>query len=86
MGSKVKQTIIQIAPYFPPHAGGLENVVREISTQLVKDGYAVEVVTARLPAQACHGVSGNVVSGPCADFIGPNLSALEGHFNAVIEI
>jgi len=47
-----KPTIVQLAPYYPPHTGGLENVARAISRQLAADGFDVRVITARLPRSA----------------------------------
>lgn len=38
--------IIQIAPYYPPHLGGMENCVRGISEKLAKKGHLVEVFTS----------------------------------------
>jgi len=38
--------IIQITAYYPPHLGGLENVVREISERLADKGNQVEVITS----------------------------------------
>ncbi|MHB1377557.1 MAG: glycosyltransferase family 4 protein [Candidatus Humimicrobiaceae bacterium] len=38
--------IIQITPYYPPHTGGIENVVKEISESLAKRGHQVEVFTS----------------------------------------
>lgn len=38
--------IIQITPFFPPHLGGMENVVKEISENLAKKGHQVTVFTS----------------------------------------
>lgn len=38
--------IIQISSYFPPHLGGQQNVVKEISERLAKKGHQVEVFTS----------------------------------------
>ncbi len=43
-----KPSIIQITPYYPPHTGGMENVVRELSGQLTKDGFSVSVYTSAI--------------------------------------
>ena len=40
--------IIQITSYYPPHLGGMENVIREISESLVKKGHQVEVFTSNI--------------------------------------
>ncbi|HZY70099.1 MAG TPA: glycosyltransferase family 4 protein [Thermoplasmata archaeon] len=45
--------IVQVAPFFHPHAGGVESHVRAISAELVRQGHDVTVVTSahdrRLP-------------------------------------
>jgi glycosyltransferase involved in cell wall biosynthesis len=41
-----KYNVFQIAPYYPPHLGGLENVVKNISEIIVKQGHNVTVVTS----------------------------------------
>ena len=41
--------ILQVAPYFPPHVGGLEKCVYKISEQLVRKGHKVVVYTANFP-------------------------------------
>jgi glycosyltransferase involved in cell wall biosynthesis len=38
--------IVQIAPYYPPHLGGMENTARKISEHLAKKGHKVEVFTS----------------------------------------
>lgn len=38
--------IIQITPFYPPHLGGMENVVKEISENLAKKGHKVTVFTS----------------------------------------
>jgi 1,2-diacylglycerol 3-alpha-glucosyltransferase len=47
--------IVQVTPYFAPHAGGVESHVRLISRELVRRGHDVTVLTSRfdpsLPAQ-----------------------------------
>lgn len=40
--------IAQITPYFPPHVGGVENCVKEISERLSKKGHNVFVVTSNI--------------------------------------
>jgi glycosyltransferase involved in cell wall biosynthesis len=46
MGSKKVKDIIQVSAYYPPHLGGQEYVVRDLSRQLVEAGYRVQVVTS----------------------------------------
>lgn len=46
MNNKLK--IIQITGYYPPHLGGLEMVVKEISERLAKKGNLVEVFTSNI--------------------------------------
>ena len=38
--------IVQIVPYYPPHLGGMENVVKEMSENLAKRGHQVKVFTS----------------------------------------
>jgi len=45
-----KNLIVQIAAYYPPHIGGLEVVVREISKELAQKGYPVRVLTSTVGA------------------------------------
>lgn len=39
--------IVQVAPFFYPHTGGVESHVRAISRELVRQGHAVTVLTSR---------------------------------------
>jgi len=39
-------TIIQVASYYPPHLGGMENVAAQIAEVFVDKGYAVSVYTS----------------------------------------
>lgn len=39
------KSIVQIAPYYPPHTGGLERVAQMCSEELSKRGYSVQVIT-----------------------------------------
>lgn len=39
--------IVQVAPYFAPHAGGVESHVRAISREFARKGHHVTVVTSR---------------------------------------
>jgi len=39
--------IVQVSPYYSPHAGGVESHVRAISGELVRRGHDVTVVTSR---------------------------------------
>ncbi len=47
--------ILQVTPYYHPHAGGVESHVRAISTELARRGHSVTVLTSRydpaLPAE-----------------------------------
>ena len=38
--------IVQIVPYYPPSMGGVQNVTRELSERLAKNGHQVEVFTS----------------------------------------
>ena len=44
--------ICQITPYYPPHIGGVENVVKELSSHLASSGYSVDVVTSQTHPQS----------------------------------
>ncbi len=44
--------IIQVAPYFSPHIGGVETHVRGLSAELVQRGHQVRVYTSQFPAGA----------------------------------
>lgn len=46
-----KPLIVQLVSYFPPHVGGMETVVQEISTELSKNNYPVKVFTSNVGAQ-----------------------------------
>jgi glycosyltransferase involved in cell wall biosynthesis len=39
--------IVQVAPFFHPHAGGVESHVRSLATELARQGHDVTVVTSR---------------------------------------
>src|SRR6266581_3807484 len=39
-------TIVQVASYYPPHLGGMENVAAQIAEVFVDKGYAVSVYTS----------------------------------------
>jgi glycosyltransferase involved in cell wall biosynthesis len=39
-------SIVQITPYYPPHLGGMENVVQELSANLASQGFPTRVVTS----------------------------------------
>ena len=43
---RVKPEIIQVASYYPPHLGGLENVAAKIAESFVAKGYPVSVFTS----------------------------------------
>jgi len=38
--------VVQVVSYYPPHLGGMQNVAKEISEELFKDGHKVEVYTS----------------------------------------
>ncbi len=38
--------IVQVVAYYPPHMGGMENCVKEISNRLVKKGHKVKIFTS----------------------------------------
>jgi len=42
----ITPTIVQVASYYPPHLGGMENVVAQIAEGFVEKGYAVSVYTS----------------------------------------
>ena len=82
--------IVQVAPYYHPHAGGVESHVRAIAREFARTGHEVTVVTSRfrpdLPAEetldSCRilraptlGVAFNT---PIDPGIGPILRSLEG--------
>ncbi len=41
--------VVHVTPFYPPHTGGMENVVRELATRRSASGKGVEVITTRLP-------------------------------------
>jgi len=43
-----KPEIVQVTSYYPPHLGGMENVVAQIAERLVDKGYLVAVYTSNL--------------------------------------
>jgi glycosyltransferase involved in cell wall biosynthesis len=43
----LKPYICQVTAYFPPHLGGVETVVKELSESLAASGYRTEVLTSR---------------------------------------
>ncbi|HTT34726.1 MAG TPA: glycosyltransferase family 4 protein [Thermoplasmata archaeon] len=51
----VRLRILQVTPYYHPHAGGVESHVRAIATEFVREGHVVTVLTSRfdrrLPAE-----------------------------------
>ena len=40
--------IIQVTPYYPPHLGGMEQRIRDLSERLAKKGHDVEVFTSNI--------------------------------------
>ncbi len=47
-----KISILQVVPYYPPHIGGMELRVRDLSTNLVKEKVDVNVITSNIGAQS----------------------------------
>ena len=39
--------ILQVSPFFSPHAGGVESHVRSLSGEMVRQGHEVTVLTSR---------------------------------------
>jgi glycosyltransferase involved in cell wall biosynthesis/peptidoglycan/xylan/chitin deacetylase (PgdA/CDA1 family) len=52
MERALQPKIVQVAPYYPPHVGGMENVVQELTGGLREHGRNVEVLTSRLGSGA----------------------------------
>jgi len=46
--------IIQVVAYYPPHIGGMENCVKEISNRLAGKGYQVEIFTSDIDCKKCR--------------------------------
>lgn len=44
---KQQKNIVMITPLFSPHLGGVEKHVLELSKELIKNGYGVEIITHR---------------------------------------
>src|SRR5258707_6639998 len=44
----ITPTIIQVTSYYPPHLGGMENVVERIAEEFVEKGYTVSVYTSNI--------------------------------------
>jgi len=42
----LKRNIIQVSAYYPPHLGGMENCVKEISENLAQKGHMINVLTS----------------------------------------
>ncbi len=40
--------VVHITPFYPPHVGGLENHVRELTDELARRGMAIEVLTSSI--------------------------------------
>lgn len=47
--------ILQVAPFFPPHVGGIESHVEGLSRKLAEAGHEVVVCTSRVPRSARSG-------------------------------
>lgn len=45
--------VAQLTPYFPPHLGGVEFHVKELSEELARRGHEVRVVTTDVPGGGC---------------------------------
>ncbi len=44
--------VIHVAPYYPPHLGGMETVAREIAERTARAGVEVSVLTSAIPRHA----------------------------------
>lgn len=55
-----KPNILQIAAYYPPHLGGMENCVLNISNELSKLGYSVNVFTSNIGYKSIEEIQENV--------------------------
>ena len=53
----ITPTIVQVTSYYPPHLGGMENVVAQIAEGIVDKGYTMSVYTSDID------YSGNVANG-----------------------
>ena len=42
------KNIIQVSAYYPPHLGGQENAVYDLTKQLANDGYQVQILTSAI--------------------------------------
>ncbi len=79
--------ILQITPYFPPHFGGLERFVYNLSKFLVKHGHEVEVLTSNIPrSKPLEAVDGIIVrrchslAEPLNNPIAPGFIHNDGYF------
>lgn len=50
----LKPHVAQLTAYYPPHLGGIENVVHQLSATLARGGYGVEVFTSGAHVPADH--------------------------------
>ncbi len=48
----MSKKILVVAPYYPPHVGGLESFAEELNQCLIKDNFEVKVLTPRLPQES----------------------------------
>jgi glycosyltransferase involved in cell wall biosynthesis len=59
-GRSIRLKILQIAPFYPPHVGGIESHVEALSRKLAEAGHDVVVYTSNVPRTAKPGVSSGV--------------------------
>jgi glycosyltransferase involved in cell wall biosynthesis len=56
------KNIIQVSAYYPPHLGGQENAVYDLTKQLANDGYQVQVLTSAIGSNEIGAkAEGNVI-------------------------
>jgi glycosyltransferase involved in cell wall biosynthesis len=53
-------SVVQVSGYYPPHLGGAENVMEQLSDALYRSGIDVSVVSSRLPSTAPRVETGGV--------------------------
>jgi len=90
----VSLKILHTVQSYPPAAGGMAEVARQISERLVKLGHEVTVATEHHPgrSEACmngvqimeFGISGNVVNGLAGDVAGYERFLLDSSFDVVV--
>jgi len=55
---KISLSILHTVEFYPPHVGGAEIVVQQISERLAKRGHRVEVATTKLPDRSFKDLNG----------------------------